>query len=203
MLFVFKFWRMRINRYHPSFRFYAGFRQRPGERDRSQHDRAHHPSSWHARSRTATNLCHDDPSKCNGRARIFCVVFMYRQGRNEVRWRPGQEARSATPCLNLRSFGSNCTVLKKLLLILLGLFGALHSDSALGELCPPCSPLVTPLYIGHRQCSAEWSLAVKVFMCCALKVRFLNWLILRCCWNLAKVFGLNDDNCAFSIQRRH
>jgi len=32
------------------------------------------------------------------------------QGRNEVRWRPGQEASLALPCSNLRSFGSKCTV---------------------------------------------------------------------------------------------
>ena len=31
---------------------------------------------------------------------------------NEVRRRAGQEASSALPCLNLRSFGSKCTVLK-------------------------------------------------------------------------------------------
>jgi len=46
------------------------------------------------------------------------------QGRNEVRWRPGQEASLAPPCSNLRSFGSKCTMLKKVLVTLLGLFGA-------------------------------------------------------------------------------
>jgi len=45
------------------------------------------------------------------------------QGRNEVRWRPGQEATLASPCLNLRFFGSKRTVLKKVLVTLLGLFG--------------------------------------------------------------------------------
>jgi len=39
----------------------------------------------------------------------MCIV----QGRNEVRWRPGQETGLAPPCSNLRSFGSKCTVLKK------------------------------------------------------------------------------------------
>jgi len=45
------------------------------------------------------------------------------QGRNEFRWRPGQEASLAPPCSNLRSFGSKCTVLKKVLMSLLVLFG--------------------------------------------------------------------------------
>ena len=45
------------------------------------------------------------------------------QGHNEVRWRPGQEASLAAPCSNLRSFGSQCTALKKVLATLSGLFG--------------------------------------------------------------------------------
>jgi len=46
------------------------------------------------------------------------------QGRNEVRWRPGQEASLLPPFSNLRSLGSKCIVLKKILVKLLGLFGA-------------------------------------------------------------------------------
>jgi len=52
------------------------------------------------------------------------------QGRNEVRWRPGQEASLAPPCSNLRPCGSKCNLLKKVLVILLGLSGAFRSDSA-------------------------------------------------------------------------
>jgi len=52
------------------------------------------------------------------------------QGRNEVRWRPQQEATMAPPCSNLRSFGNKCAVLKKVLVTLLGLFGGPRSDSA-------------------------------------------------------------------------
>jgi len=52
------------------------------------------------------------------------------QGRNEVRWRPGQEASLAPQCLNLRSFGSKCAALKKVPVTLLGHFGAPHSHSA-------------------------------------------------------------------------
>ena len=61
------------------------------------------------------------------------------------------------PCSNLRSFGSKCAVLKKVLVTLLELFSALRghsaalamirrprSDSAPGELWPPCPPLLRP-----------------------------------------------------------
>jgi len=41
------------------------------------------------------------------------------QRRNEVRWRPGQEASLAPPCSNLRSFENKYTVLKNALVILL------------------------------------------------------------------------------------
>jgi len=47
-----------------------------------------------------------------------------RQGCNEARWRQGQEASLAPPCSKQRSFGSKCVVLKKVLVTLLGLFGA-------------------------------------------------------------------------------
>jgi len=84
--------------------------------------------------------------KCFARDTVAC-----QQERNEVRWRPGQEASLAPPCSNLGSFGTKCTVLKKVLVTLLGLIGALaviwrpHSDSASGEVYPPCPSVVTPL----------------------------------------------------------
>jgi len=43
---------------------------------------------------------------------------------------PGQEASLASPCSNLRSFGSKFTVLKKVHVTLLRLFSAQCSDSA-------------------------------------------------------------------------
>jgi len=52
------------------------------------------------------------------------------QGRNEVGWRPGQEASLAPPCSKLRSLGSKFTVLKKVLVTLLGLFGPPRGHSA-------------------------------------------------------------------------
>ena len=72
------------------------------------------------------------------------------QRRNEVRWRPGQEASLALPCSNLRSFGTKCTVLKKVLVTLLGLFGTPRSDSTppygfgARELCPLDPPSLRP-----------------------------------------------------------
>jgi len=56
------------------------------------------------------------------------------QGKKQV-WR--------SHVFNLRSFGSKCTQLQKVLVRLLKLFGAPCSDSAPGETSP--FPLVTPL----------------------------------------------------------
>ena len=57
---------------------------------------------------------------------------------------PGQEVSLSPRFSKLRSFGSICTVLKKVLVTLLGLFGYPRSDSAPRELCPPFSPRYTP-----------------------------------------------------------
>ena len=43
----------------------------------------------------------------------FCAECEVTQGRVEVRWRPGHKRSLAPPCLNLRSFGSKCSVLNK------------------------------------------------------------------------------------------
>jgi len=56
--------------------------------------------------------------------------------RGEVRWRAGQKASLAPLCSNLRYFRSKSAVPKKVLVTLLGLFGAPHSHSAPVELCP-------------------------------------------------------------------
>jgi len=69
------------------------------------------------------------------------------QGRTEVRWRPGQEASLAHPCSNLSSFGSKCTALTKVLVMFLGLFGALPG-MALGSFSPP--PRYAPEITTHR-----------------------------------------------------
>jgi len=54
---------------------------------------------------------------------MICCKTHRTQGRKEARWRPGQEASLVTPCSNLMSFGSKCSVLKKVFVKLLGLFG--------------------------------------------------------------------------------
>jgi len=92
------------------------------------------------------------------------ISLHYLQGRNEIRWRLGQESSLAPPCSKLRSFGSKCTVLKKVLVTLLGLFGAphsqsappavircLHSNSAPVELWPPFPPRYAPDYLSRCQ----------------------------------------------------
>jgi len=77
------------------------------------------------------------------------------QGRNEVRWRPGHEASLAHPYSNLRSFGSKCTVLKKIFVKLLGLFGAFavvwRPPQWFGArgIVRPFAPLATPLVAGR------------------------------------------------------
>jgi len=58
------------------------------------------------------------------------------QGRNEVRWRLGQETSLAPPCSNLRSFGSKCTVLKQVLVTLLWLFGPIGRPGNCDPLYP-------------------------------------------------------------------
>ena len=63
------------------------------------------------------------------------IYYACAQERNKVRWHPGWETSLAPLCLNLSSFRSKCTVLKEVLMTLLGLFSTLHSDSAPGKLC--------------------------------------------------------------------
>jgi len=61
------------------------------------------------------------------------TLEMMGAGRTGVRWRPGQETSLTPPHSDVRSFGSKCAILEKVLVTLLGLFGA------------PPSPLVTPV----------------------------------------------------------
>ena len=81
------------------------------------------------------------------------------QGRNDVIWRPWHEASLAVPYSHLRSFGRKCTVLKKVLVKLLGLNGTRCSHLAPPEWfgapivvqrpgnCAPCPP---PRYAHSR-----------------------------------------------------
>ena len=74
----------------------------------------------------------------------FLRLLPKQQGRNKVRWCLRQEAGLAPLCSNLRSFGSKCTVLKKVFVTLLGLYGA-HIVIRRPGNCAPLAPLVTPL----------------------------------------------------------
>ena len=71
------------------------------------------------------------------------------QERNEARWRPGQEACLAPPCLNLKFFGSKCTALKKVLVTLLGLFGAFMMIWRPGN----CTSLALSLLLPCQACN--------------------------------------------------
>jgi len=86
----------------------------------------------------------------------FCIAkdcqLLCVQGRNEVRWRPGQEASLSTPCSNLRYFGSKCSVLKKVLVTILGLFGAPIVTRRPGNrtalATPRCAPVCMQTHTG-------------------------------------------------------
>jgi len=64
---------------------------------------------------------------------------------------PGQEASLVPPLSSLRSFGNKSTVLKQVLVTLLGLLEPLaviqRPHSAPGELCLPCRPRFTPAVV--------------------------------------------------------
>ena len=97
------------------------------------------------------------------------------QGRNKVRWRQEKEASVALPCSSLRSFGSKCTVLKKVLVKLLGLFGALRSDLVPRKLFP-LTPLTTPLIAvwGGGSDRAATLPRLKIFRASATCSKILN-----------------------------
>ena len=85
-------------------------------------------------------------------------VLNYCLGHNEVRWRPGQDASLAPPFSNLRSSGSKCTVLEKVRVTLLGVFGAPalfqhpQSDLAPGKFRP----------LGLHYAPANWTIMQRV-----------------------------------------
>ena len=75
----------------------------------------------------------------------MCIV----QGHNEVRWHLEQKTSFPPPCSNLRSFGSKCTVLKKVLMTLLERFGSPQWFGDRGIV--PLAPIVTSLVSGVMQ----------------------------------------------------
>jgi len=82
------------------------------------------------------NKCYS--SRCDCLQLIPEAGYVYRlQGRDEVKWRPEQEASFTLPCSNSMSIGSKGTVLKKILMTLSELFGA-------RGFVPPCPPSIRP-----------------------------------------------------------
>ena len=103
------------------------------------------------------------------------LAYPWLQGRNGVRWRPGQEASLAPLWSNLTSFGSTSTVLKEVLVTFLGLFSGLRSrssppavilcprsDSAPGELCSPCPPRYLPAWMSFHRSWTEMLSRVRI-----------------------------------------
>jgi len=80
-------------------------------------------------------------------------------GRNEVRWRPGQEAGLSPLCSKLRSSGSKYCI-EESTCDIVGTFRRLHSHSTPPVVirrpgnCSPLAPLVTPLVSPETQGSA-------------------------------------------------
>ena len=77
----------------------------------------------------------------------FKYHIAWTQGVTRLDGARGIEASLAPPCLNLGSFGSKCTVLKKVLVTLLELFYAPRSDSLPRELHPFAHPCYAPAWI--------------------------------------------------------
>jgi len=79
-------------------------------------------------------------------------VLNYCCGRNQVRWRPGQEACLVLPCSNLRYFGSKCTI-EESTCDIVGTFRRPTQSSGAPIVirrpgnCTPFAPLATPLII--------------------------------------------------------
>jgi len=66
------------------------------------------------------NFCKNSPHEFFQNSRQYTRDLLnWKQGRNEVRWPPGTRSK-----FGARSFGSKCTVLKKVLVTWLGLFAA-------------------------------------------------------------------------------
>jgi len=84
------------------------------------------------------------------------------KGRTAVGWSPGQETSLATPCSNLRSFRSKCTVLKEELATLLGLFGA-------RGIVAPIPPSLRP-WTHTRAIAVAWGTLHAHMSCICLKL---------------------------------
>ena len=112
------------------------------------------------------------------------ILLLHVQERNEVRRRPGQEASLAAPFSNLKSFGRKFTVLKKVLVKLLGLFGAPIMIRRPGN-CAPLPPSLRPCPHDIYVCSEViWS-AAWVKLVSELRLAFT--VLVYCCQTKAGV----------------
>jgi len=104
----------------------------------------------------------------------------FNQGRNDVRWLPGQEAWLAPPCSNLRSFGSKCSVLKKVFVALLGLFGTpaviRRPPQWFGArgIVPSCHPRCAPAFNTLAACSQAGMLRKRWWLVNLLSIKYPN-----------------------------
>ena len=87
----------------------------------------------------------------------FLNVGWCTQGRNEVRWRPGQEASLASPMFEPEDFRKQIHSIEESSCDIVGTSRRLHSDSASGKLWPLVTPLSGPP-------SAKFPLAVTTFL---------------------------------------
>jgi len=124
----------------------------------------------------------------SGKDEIFAMSSWCDTGAYEVRWRPRQEASLAPPCSNLRYFGSKCTVLKKVVVALLGLFGILRSDSAPGELCPLRYATAVTLRDKVPSCEIRRTLCVATSNS-EMRDPILTTLVSPCVQNIPGKFG--------------
>jgi len=101
---------------------------------------------------------------------VMCIV----QGRNEVRWRLGQETSLLHPCSNLRSFGSKCSTFKKVLMTLLGLFAPQQWFDTWGIVpsCPIATSLVFCKWKSERFLKANKFSSPKVMNICNFRTQY-------------------------------
>jgi len=111
---------------------------------------------------------------------INFIVTCAAQGRNDVRWRPGLEASLTTPCSKLRSFWSIRSILKLVLVTLLGFFGTPVVARRRGIV--PTLP--------HPRC-APGAVSCRFLRCCSYmrkaQVKFLIWKWLYDPWHRIQI----------------
>ena len=104
------------------------------------------------------------------------------QGRNEVRWRPGQDASSAPSFLNLSTSGSKCTVLKNVRVTLLGVFGV---SAIIRRPRSISAPPATDIYVG-KNLAAMWQKCIKR---ARLAQRIMTYVTMQLCNSSLHIHG--------------